>query len=75
MVYSICKEKKRAFAKLVHKSQKILGPQSSNPQSVTFMEGPQSNKLFKSANLRICDLRTLFADRPPLGVAKKLRLG
>jgi hypothetical protein len=26
----------------------------------------KSNKLFKSANLRICDLPNLFADRPPL---------
>jgi hypothetical protein len=26
----------------------------------------KSNKLFKSAHLRICDLRNLFADRPPL---------
>jgi hypothetical protein len=54
---------------------KKIGSQSSNPQSVTFMEGPQSNKLFKSANLRICDLRNLFADHPSLGITKKLRLG
>jgi hypothetical protein len=26
----------------------------------------QNNKLFKSANLRICYLRNLFVDRPPL---------
>jgi hypothetical protein len=26
----------------------------------------KSNKLFKTANLRICDLRNLLADRPPL---------
>jgi hypothetical protein len=25
----------------------------------------KSNKLFKSASLQICDLRNLFADRPP----------
>jgi hypothetical protein len=25
----------------------------------------KSNKLGKSANIRICDLRNLFADRPP----------
>jgi len=26
----------------------------------------KSNKLLKSPNLRICDLRNLFANRPPL---------
>jgi hypothetical protein len=26
----------------------------------------KSNKLYKSASLQICDLRNLFADRPPL---------
>ncbi len=29
-------------------------------------EVKKSNKLFKSANLWICDLRKLFPDRPPL---------
>ncbi len=45
---------------------KRLDPQIANPQRVTFAESPQSDKLFKSANLRICDSRNLFADRPPL---------
>ncbi len=34
----------------------------------------KSNKLFKSANLRVCDLRNLLADRPHL-VTKSIRLG
>jgi len=47
------------------KSQERSDPQS--PQSATFAEGPQieqiikSKKLFKSANLRVCDLCNLFA--------------
>jgi hypothetical protein len=45
----------------VRKSQKGLCLQIENLQSVTFAECPQSNKPFKSANLR-----KLFADRPPL---------
>ena len=36
-----------------------LSPQIANPQSATFGE---IYKNFKSANLRICDLRYLFAD-------------
>jgi hypothetical protein len=32
------------------------------------------NKLSKSANLRICDLRNLFADRPPFYVADLFQL-
>jgi hypothetical protein len=43
---------------------------SENRQKIGFAN-PQrkvrkSNKLFKSPNLRICDLRNLFADRPTL---------
>ncbi len=34
------------------------------PQSAAFAEGRKSNTLFKLANLRICNLRNLFADRP-----------
>jgi hypothetical protein len=30
-----------------------------------FRKVRKSNKLFKSTNLRICNLRKLFADRPP----------
>jgi hypothetical protein len=45
---------------------KRLCPQIANPQSATFVEVLQSNKIFKSANLRISDLWNLFADRPPL---------
>jgi hypothetical protein len=30
----------------------------------------KSNKLYKSANFRICDLRNLFADSPPLKITK-----
>jgi hypothetical protein len=36
-----------------------------NPQRVTFAVR-KSNKLLKSASLRICDLRNLFADGPAL---------
>jgi hypothetical protein len=45
---------------------KKLGPQITIPRSATFSEGREANKLFKSANLRICDLWNLFVDRPPL---------
>jgi hypothetical protein len=44
---------------------KILAPQIIIPQSATFLEGRKANKLFKSANLRICDLWNLFVDHPP----------
>jgi hypothetical protein len=37
-----------------------MGPQIANPQSATFAEGPKkSNKLKKSANLWILDLRII----------------
>ncbi len=42
----------------------IANPQNTNPQTATFAECTQSNKLFKSAP--ISDFRYLFADRPPL---------
>ncbi len=42
----------------------ILGSQIS--KSATFAEFAQSNKLFRSATLLICNLRNLFADRPSL---------
>jgi hypothetical protein len=49
------------------KSQKRLGLQIANPQRrLHFSEGPQINISFKFADLRTCDLRNLFADRPPL---------
>jgi hypothetical protein len=41
---------------------KRLGPQIANPQSVTFAKSSQSDKIFESANLRICDSQNLFAD-------------
>jgi len=41
-------------------------PKIANPQSVILRKVHKSNKLLNSANLRICDLRNLFADRPPL---------
>ncbi len=46
-----------SFKSANHK--KRLSPQIANPQSATFGE---IYKNFKSANLRICDLRYLFAD-------------
>ncbi len=51
-----------------------LCPQIANSQSVTFAEGPlrKSNKLFKSASLRICDLQSLFTNRPLLPPMKTL---
>ncbi len=52
----------RRFMSTNHK--KRLGPQNKNPQSATF--AGSKNKLVKFATLRICDLRNLFADRPPL---------
>ncbi len=61
----ICKEKSYVFADLrkfqVRKSQICKG---SHLRKVR-----KSNKLCKSANLRICDLRNLFADRFAIRVA------
>jgi hypothetical protein len=51
----------------------IANPQITNPQSATFTECMQTNKLFKSANLRICDFRYIFADRPPLRNTGRVR--
>jgi|LakMenEpi03Aug12_release.lakeMendotaPanAssembly.Ray.scaffolds.fasta_scaffold3004230_1 hypothetical protein len=53
-----------SFKSANHK--KRLGPQIANTQDVTFAEGPKSNRLVRSANLRICDLWNFFADHPPL---------
>ncbi len=53
------------------KSTKI-GPANSkkigfaNPQIATLAKSPLIKDIFQSANLRICDLRNLFLDRPPL---------
>jgi hypothetical protein len=44
----------------------------ANQQIATFAEGPQIYKRIKSANFRICDLRNLFADRPPLGAQESV---
>jgi hypothetical protein len=44
---------------------KIYGLQIVNPQITPFSEGVQTNKNL-SLQMRICDLRNLFADRPPL---------
>jgi hypothetical protein len=52
-------------------SQKRLGSQIQNSQSAIIAECPQTNKLFQSANLQICDLWNLFTDRPPLKIRKK----
>ncbi len=41
-------------------------PQIADPQSTALAEGSQIFKIFKSANLRFCKLRNLFADPPPL---------
>ncbi len=41
---------------------KIYGPQIANQEIATFAEGSPIYKRMKSANLRICDLRNLFAD-------------
>jgi hypothetical protein len=41
-------------------------PQMANPQTATFCGRSPKLKIFKSANLLICDLRNLFTDRPPL---------
>ncbi len=48
------------------KLQNIVGPQIANLQIATLAEGPKFNKLYKYANLLICNLPNLFADRPPL---------
>ncbi len=43
-----------------------LCPQIENLQGVTFAEGPQILKCLKTANMRTCYLRNLFADCPPM---------
>ncbi len=57
--FKVCKKakvRKSQIPKLqINTSQKRLGPQYANPQSVTFV-GPKTNKLFQSASLRNCDL-------------------
>jgi hypothetical protein len=48
-----------------------LGPQIANPQTATFSEGRKLNKnvlILKIADLWICDLQNLFADRPSLAL-------
>jgi hypothetical protein len=47
------------------KSKQILVPQIANPHIATLAEVRKYNKFFKSANFRICDFRTLFADHTP----------
>jgi hypothetical protein len=47
---------------------KICGPQIANQQITTFVEGPKKNEVCKLWN---CNLRKLFADRPPLPVREK----
>jgi len=70
------KVRKKAWVRKsqIHKLQtgksqkrKRLGPQIANAQSPTFAEVRKSNKLFQSANLRICVFAelTVFADHPP----------
>ncbi len=46
--------------------QKDSGLLIENPHMTHFRRVRKSNKLFKSENLRICDLRNFIADRPPL---------
>ncbi len=73
----ICKVKSYVFVDLRKSAKtigsanpqiaKIHGRQVANPQIATFAEGTQKKNLYyKFANLRTCDLRNLFADRPPL---------
>ncbi len=51
----------------------MLGRQNANPQTGTLTEGLNYKKFCKSANLRICDLWSLFADRPPLLLTQHLK--
>ncbi len=53
---------------LIRQSQKRMGLRKSQfCQSPHLRNVRKSDKLFKPANLRFCDSRSLFADRPPLG--------
>ncbi len=45
-----------------------MGPQTPNPQIATFAKDTQFKLIGKSASLRICNLRNLFTDCPPLVV-------
>jgi hypothetical protein len=44
-----------------------MGPLIAIPQSPHLRNVRKSDKLLKPANLRFCDSRNLFGDRPPLG--------
>jgi hypothetical protein len=48
--------------------QKLYGSEIANPQIVAFRKVRKPKKKYKSANLRICDLGTLFVVRPPLQI-------
>ncbi len=50
------------------KQQKFKISKSQKRQVRKSQKRKVSNKLFKSANLKICNLRNLFADRPPLDI-------
>ncbi len=73
-----CKEKNYGFAEVLS-PQKYLGLQIINPQSAKYMicklqickllhlqRFPNLKRKFKSANLRICDLRELICRHPPV---------
>ncbi len=60
----MCKKKKYVFAdsrKFQVRKLQEMGPQIANPQVVTYAEGLQIWQItvFKSASLRICDMRNL----------------
>jgi hypothetical protein len=52
----------------LRKSRKLYGPQIANPQIAVFAASSANIKQMLSANLRICYLRNLVADSPPLEI-------
>jgi hypothetical protein len=54
------------------KTPKRLGSQIANPKIVTFADGPLIDEIFEVRNVRICDLRNLFAVGPAIAKATKI---
>jgi hypothetical protein len=53
------------------KSANLETSQIADSQSATFAEGPQIYHITVfNPQMGICDLRNLFADRPPLGLCR-----
>jgi hypothetical protein len=73
IIGDICKERNDAFEdlrKLKSPNHKTWVRKSQIRKGSHLRKVHKSNKLFKFANLRICDLQNLFTDRSPLEIAE-----